>query len=194
MKKRTLASLGLAAALTFSGLAPQAASAYPPGTDFQIAPLSNMIKWRSYTRVVATNTAPGRVTFYVNGQMATYFKPKPVGAAQSWLFWPYRAGKFVITAVSGSESKSTTIYSPEKLSLPVRMSVRRSFPVNLKYVAPGTTVFLSVNGTTIASDVAGSDGLISMSIPAGTLARGINNVSVNYGGVFSSGGKVAGLK
>lgn len=194
MKKRTLAGLGLAVALTFSGLAPQAASAYPPGTDLQVAALSHLIKWRTSTRIVATNTAAGRVAFSVDGKVAKYFYPKASGTTQSWLFWPYRPGKFTITATSGSETKSTTVYSPQQPSLPRYISVRRTFPVNLKYVAPGTSVSVTVNGTTIASDVAGADGLITVNVPAHALARGSNAVLVNYGGSIITGGKILGLK
>jgi len=194
MKKRTLAGLGLAVALTFTGLAPQAASAYPPGADMQVAPLSTMVKWRSATRIVATNTAAGRGTFAVDGKVNKYFMPKRSGTTQSWLFWPYRPGKFTITATSGGVTKSTIVYSPQKPSLPRRITVRRSFPVNLKYVAPGTTVSVSVNGSTIASDVAGADGLITITVPARSISRGANTVLVNYGGSIITGGKVSGLK
>lgn len=194
MKKRTLAGLGLAVALTFSGLAPQAASAYPPGTDLQVSAMSSLVKWRSSTRILATNTAAGRVSFSVDGKVNKYFYPKHSGSTQSWLFWPYRPGKFVITATSGSETKSTTVYSPQKPSLPIRVSVRKSFPVNLKFVAPGTAVVVTINGASVASDVAGADGLITISIPAHSLARGANTVLVNYGGSIITGGKVSGLK
>jgi len=194
MKKHTLAGLGLAVALTFSGLAPQAASAYPPGSGLQISALSNLVKWRSSTRILVTNTDEGRISFSVDGKVNKYFFPKHAGIAQSWLFWPYRPGKFVITATSGSESKSTVVYSPQKPVLPRRISVRKPFLVNLKYVAPGTLVTVTVNGTQIATDVAGLDGLITISVPPHALDRGLNTVLFNYGGTIITGGKVSGLK
>jgi len=66
--------------------------------------------------------------------------------------------------------------------------------VNLKYVAPGTVVVVTVNGQPVASDVAGADGLITITVPAGALSRGANTVLVNYGGSIITGGKVSGLK
>ena len=194
MKKRTLAGLGLAVALTLSGLAPQAASAYPPGRALTIASDSNLLQYRSNgAHIVLNNLSSGSMKFSVNGKVSKYFPTKIVGGSQSWYFYPAAYGKFVITGVSGSESKSTTVYVPQQ-NVPRSVTVRKSATVRAQYVAPGTTVTVFIAGNGSVSGVADADGKVSIVIPAGRLARGSNQIYVNYGGAFTMVGKIKGLK
>jgi hypothetical protein len=195
MKKRTLAGLGLAVALTFSGLAPQAASAYPPGRSLNLAADANMVQYRSNrVHIVVDNVASGRLTFSVNGKVSRYFSPRISGSSQSWYFYPSAPGKFIVTGSSGIESKSTTIYVPKQPPLPRQITVRKGFHMNFQYVAPGSTVSMSINGVRAATGVADANGELTLSVAAGVVTRGANQVYINYGGAFTSGGKIVGLK
>lgn len=193
MSKRKFAVIGMAAVFLFSTVSPQIASAYPPGTALSVVPSSTIFKYRAPIRINVSNIASTPVTFSVNGTVAKRYT-SVTGSTKSWLFWPYRSGIFTVSATSGGETKSTVVYSPQLPSLPVRASVRSTIPVNLKYVPPGTTVYVSVNGVLAASDSANSSGLVSLTIPASKLDRGANVVVVNYGGALSIAKKVVGLR
>jgi len=194
MKKSTLAGLGLAIALTASAIAPQAASAYPPGRALSIASDANLVQYRSNgVRIALDNVASGRMKFSVNGKVSKYFSTKVSGSSQSWYFFPSAYGKFVITGTSGAESKSTTVYVP-KQTLPRSMTVRKSFTMRMAYVAPGATVTAYFVGKSPLTGVADQDGNVSIVVPAGKLSRGSNPIYVNYGGAFTMVGKVKGLK
>jgi len=194
MKKRTLAGLGLAAALTISGLAPQAASAYPPGRALSMSSDGNLVQFRSNdVHITVSNLAIGKLKFSVNGKESKYFSTRISGDTQSWYFHPAAPGKYVITGTSGIESKSTTVYVP-KQSVPRKVSVKKGFTVRSTYVAPGTLVILSVGGKRVASATADADGIVNLVAPVGSLSRGTNQYYIIYGGAFTSGGKISGLK
>ena len=195
MKKRTLAGLGLAAALMFSGLSTQAASAYPPGRALSMSSDANMVQYRSNSvHIVVDNISSGALTFSVNGKVSKTFAPRTNGNTQSWYFFPSAPGKYLITSSSGVESKSTTVYVPKQPPLPSAITVRKGFQLNFQYVAPGSTVSMTINGRRAATGVADANGRVTLSVEAGLVTRGSNQVLINYGGAFTGGGKIKGLK
>jgi len=195
MKKKLLSVAAVSMALTVSCVAPQAASAYPPGRSLSLSAETNLAQYRSAgIHIVANHLAPTAFTFAVNGKISKRFPTKKDGDSESWFFYPSRAGKFEVTATSGSETRSTTIWVPEQSKLPRAITVRRGFAIHLKYVAPGTRVRVFTPGKTFTTGVADADGNVDLWVPAGSLERGNQQVLINYGGHFTGGSKVKGLK
>jgi hypothetical protein len=193
MKKILLASLAIAFSLSLA--TPQVASAYPPGRSLTMASEGSMAQYRSFgMHFVIDNLSPTPFTFAVNGKISKRFPTKKVGNSESWFFYPSRPGKFVVTATSGSESRSTTVWVPLQPKLPRAISVRKGFPIHLKYVAPGTVVAVFSKGRVFDSAAADANGNLDLFVPAGSLQRGKQSLYLNYGGAFTGGGKVKGLK
>jgi hypothetical protein len=194
MKKNILSATAVAVAVALSCVSPQVASAYPPGRSLSLSTESNLAQYRSFgMHIVVDHLAPTPFTFSVNGKVSRRFPTKKNGNSESWFFYPSRPGKFVVTATSGSESRSTTIWVPEQSKLPRAITVRKGFAVHLKYVAPGTTVAVFSKGRVFNTGTADSNGNLDLFVPAGSLQRGLQNVYLNYGGAFTSGCKVKGL-
>ena len=195
MKKNVLSGVAVAVAVTLSCVAPQAASAYPPGRSLSLSVDTNLAQYRSNgIHIVADHLAPTPFTFAVNGKISKRFPTKKDGNSESWFFYPSRPGKFVVTASSGSESRSTTVWVPQQSKLPRAITVRKGFPMNLQFVAPGTRVVVFTQTHRITSGVADADGNVDLWVPAGSLERGNQQVLINYGGAFTGGSKVKGLK
>ena len=195
MKKNLLSGVALAVALTLSSVAPQAASAYPPGRALTMSSEGNMAQLRSFgMHFVLDNLSPTPFTFSVNGKISKRFPTKKDGNSESWFFYPSKPGKFDITATSGSELRTSTVWVPQQSKLPRAITVRKGFPINLKYVAPGSRVVVHSEGHVLDSGFADSDGNVFLWVPAGALRRGNQNIYINYGGAFTGGGKVKGLK
>jgi len=195
MKKNLLSGVALAVALTLSSVAPQAASAYPPGRALTMSSEGNMAQYRSFgMHFVLDNLSPTPFTFSVNGKVSKRFPTKKDGNSESWFFYPSRPGKFDITASSGSESRSTTVWVPKQSKLPRAITVRKGFPINLQFVAPGTLVVVHSFGKTITSGIADSDGNVNLWINAGKLRRGNQSLYIDYGTAFTGGQKIKGLK
>jgi len=195
MKKNLLSGVAVAVALTLSSVAPQAASAYPPGRALTMSSEGNMAQYRSFgMHIFLENLSPTPFTFSVNGKVSKRFPTKKDGNSESWFFYPSRPGKFDITASSGSESRSTVVWVPKQSRLPRAITVRKGFPINLQFVAPGTRVVVFTQAHRITSGVADADGNVDLWVPAGSLERGNQQVLINYGGAFTGGSKVKGLK
>lgn len=194
MNKRTLAGLGLAVALTVSGVSPQAAMAYPPGRVLTVTSSVNLLQYRSGTFIEANHLAAGSLKFSVNGKLGKYFPIYASGSSQKWPFWPKAPGKYDVVATSGLESASTSVYVPLQ-TFPRAVSVRKSFTINLKYVAPGTAVYATVNGKRVASGTADANGLLTLVAPPGSFTRGVaNQLLINYGGAFTGGAPIKALR
>jgi len=195
MKKKLLSVVVAVFAITLSCLAPQVASAYPPGRELTLAVDTHMAQYRSSgIHLVAEHVAPEPFTFSVNGKVSKRFPTKKDGNSESWYFYPSKVGKFVITATSGAETRKTTVWVPSQSKLPRAFTVRKGFAIHLKYVAPGTHVRVFTPGKTFTTGVADSDGNVDLWVPAGSLTRGTQQVLINYGGAFTGGSKVKGLK
>lgn len=194
MKKNILSATAVAVALTLSCVSPQVASAYPPGRSLSLSTESNLAQYRSFgMHIVVDNLSPTPFTFAVNGKISKRFQTKKNGNSESWFFYPSRPGKFEITATSGSESRSTTVWVPEQSKLPRAITVRKGFAVHLKYVAPGTTVAVFSKGRVFNTGTADTNGNLDLWIPANSLQHGSQRVFINYGGAFISGCRVKGL-
>lgn len=200
MKKNLIAVVALIGALALGGLAPQAASAYPSGSNLQVSATKDPFRFRSYTRISIANAAPNQnVSISVsNGGTAKFFPRKANGSGNlNWLFWPYRAGKFTITVTSGAESKSVVVYSTSAPIYPKRVKVSRSFNVRVKYVTPGTAVSFTLNGspvTGISPEIADANGDVVFTIPAGTINRGSNWFRLSVGSHYVTGDKIVGTR
>ena len=200
MKKNLLAVVALVGALTIGLVAPQAATAYPSGSNLQVSATKDPFRFRSYTRISISNAIPNQNVSIsvVGGATAKFFPRKTNGSGSvSWLFWPYRAGKFTINVTSGSETKSVVVYSTSAPKFPRRVSIRKSFNVSVKYVTPGTAVSLVMNGspvTGIGPEVADANGNVSFTIPAGTINKGSNWFRLSVGSHYVTGNRVYGTR
>jgi len=193
MKKTLFAAVAIS--LVLSCGASQPASAYPPGRTLTLSSDGNLAQYRSFgMHFVVNNLSPTPFTFAVNGKVSKRFPTKKDGNTESWFFYPPRPGKFDVTATSGSESRSTTVWVPLQPKLPRAISVRKGFPIHLKYVAPGTVVAVFSKGRVFDSAAADANGNLDLFVPAGSLQRGKQSLYLNYGGAFTGGGKVKGLK
>jgi hypothetical protein len=195
MKKKLLFKVAVVFALILSCGPAQPASAYPPGRSLSMSVDTNLAQYRSKgIHLVAEHLAPTPFTFAVNGNISKRFPTKKDGNSESWFFYPSRPGRFDITATSGSESRSTTVWVPLQPKLPRAISVRKGFPIHLKYVAPGTVVAVFSKGRVFDSAAADANGNLDLFVPGGSLQHGKQSLYLNYGGAFTGGGKVKGLK
>ena len=201
MKKNVFAVVALVGALGLGLVVPQAASAYPSGSNLQVSAIKDPFKYRSYTRIAVANAIPNenlQITLLETGKLVKYFPHKADNAGNvNFLFWPFRPGKFTLKVVSGSQTKSVVVYSVTKPIYKKRISVRRAVSVHIGYVTPGTVVSFTLNGTPvtgIAPEVADANGDVTFIVPALTINRGANDFRLSVGSHFVSGGMIIGLR
>lgn len=185
MNRKSFIAAALGASFVLATLLPTSASAYPPGTDLQLAASTSVIDWDNASEPVGlslTNAGSTKVAVYVNGKKK--FGAYPTNGTLSWQFSPGATGRFVITGVVGGVRKTVTVYRPTRPIIYSAIKTTRAFWLRTKFAAPGTPVTVVINGvpsSKIRVTAVNSGGFGSVYIPGSLLRRGSNTVTFHLG-------------
>ena len=185
MNRKSFIASALGVSFLIVSFLPTAASAYPPGTNVNLAASKTIFDWDNAFEPVFLNVAnagTSKVVVYVNG--ARKFGINPTNGLASWQFAPLATGRFTITAVVGSEKKTVVVYRPTRPIIYGTQKISKPFLVRTKYAKPGVPVTVMINGkfsSKIKVTSVNSGGFGTVYVPGNLLRSGSNTVKFLLG-------------
>lgn len=170
-------------------------SAYPPGTKIKFS-LSNLVvkPGVSPPTITLTNLCSRGASVFLNG---VFYKSIPSVKGKGTLkIKALKVGKYTVKVSTCGEAGSTTVYVPGAVPIPQKQIIKRPLTLYVKYLPAGYVVTFKLGGKIISKVKpvrASITGISKVVIPASTLKKGYNQVSLLLGTLVTITGKVKGI-
>ena len=170
-------------------------SAYPPGKKLKFS-LNNLVvkPGASPPTITLTNLCVKGASVFLNG---VFYKSVPSVKGKGTLkIKALKVGKYTVKVNTCGEIGSTTVYVPGAVPIPQKQIIKRPLTLYVKYLPAGYVVTFKLSGKIISKVKpvrAGITGISKIVVPASTLKKGYNQVSLLLGTLVTITGKIKGI-
>lgn len=170
-------------------------SAYPPGKKLKFS-LNNIVvkPGKSPPTITLTNLCIRGASVYLNG---AFYKSVPSVRGKGTLkIKALKVGKYVVKVNTCGEIGTITIYVPGAVPIPQKHLIKRPLTLYVKYLPAGYVVTFKLAGKIISKVKpvrAGITGVTKIVVPAGTLKKSYNQVTLLLGTLVTITGKIKGI-